>query len=41
MAIVKGEFSLIIKLLVGIFAGALLGMLLGSNADSGFVQTLL
>ena len=38
MAIVKGEFSLIIKLLVGIFAGALLGMLLGSNADSGFVQ---
>ena len=38
MAIIKGEFSLIIKLLAGIVAGALIGMLLGANADAGFVK---
>lgn len=39
MAIIKGEFSLIVKLLSGIVAGALLGMLLGANADADLVKS--
>ncbi len=41
MAIVKGEFSLICKLLFGIFAGALLGMFLGANSDSDSVRAVM
>lgn len=39
MAIIKGEFSLIVKLLSGIVAGALLGMLLEANADADLVKS--